>query len=310
VTARAYLSTVRKQQQLYELKKDSQESPILVREAVTLFCQDRPIAESTKHTHQMKLRQFIAALRPLDVERFLSARRKVLSASTFRLEVAILKTFFRWVDSNFLIPLNPLEKMRLPSRTPSPGRCLSYREEFTLLTSATPYTVPRILLARDAGMRCRDIARLERRNLDFEALTLKFWVSKNARDLLLPMTNRLAQELRGYEPLEGDRFLFLNRKVEPLRNPSCFLKWLRKETSLDFRFHDLRHTFFTRLQEACHDELLARYCLGHHLRVTAGIYYHPSLESIREAFLKMEEITLNALAEYAIHGTSQQESRE
>lgn len=182
MTARAYLATVQKQQQLYELKKDAQDSPILVREAVTLFCSDRPIAESTKASHFMKLHRFmaafpslrVAAIRPLDIERYLAGRRKSLSASTFRLETAILKTFFRWLDANFLIPVNPAEKIRLPAKTPSPGRCLTYREEYILLNAATRYTMPRIMLARDAGMRCQDIARLARSSLNFENHTLKF----------------------------------------------------------------------------------------------------------------------------------------
>lgn len=121
------------------------------------------------------------------------------------------------------------------------------------------------------------------------------------------MTNRLGQELARFEPLAPDALLFTNKQHAALANPSAFLTWLRQETKLDFRFHDLRHTFFTRMQEASRHELLCRYCLGHHLRVTAGIYYHPSVESTREAMLKMEEATVNALAAYATQALSDHE---
>jgi integrase len=55
----------------------------------------------------------------------------------------------------------------------------------------------------------------------------------------------------------------------------------------DFRFHDLRHTFATRLNESGVDPYTIRDLLGHSTTTMTGDYTHTSPERRREAINAM-----------------------
>jgi integrase len=90
---------------------------------------------------------------------------------------------------------------------------------------------------------------------------------------------------------------------QPVKKGSDFLKKLWARVGFHFRFHDLRHTFATRLAAVCANPHVVRVALGHALSVftdpslpsVTGRYVHPGQEEIRQALYQMEDLTLAAL---------------
>jgi integrase len=87
-------------------------------------------------------------------------------------------------------------------------------------------------------------------------------------------------------------FGFAGREV---KKGSDALKRIRNKARVGFRFHDLRHTFATRLQAATTNPAIVRDMLGHAPRTSTDLYLHPPLAECREAIMKMAEQTTAGL---------------
>ncbi|HEV2498603.1 MAG TPA: tyrosine-type recombinase/integrase [Terriglobia bacterium] len=231
----------------------------------------------------------ITSLTSLDVQAYIGDRRTKVMASTLGKEYSILKKFFRWATTHFLLPVNPVELIRVRRIRKSPGVCLSYEQMKKVFDSVTPYQRTKLLLARDAGLRAKNIGLLKRSSIDFERNTLTFNVLKKGEDdprdsetRTIPMTRRLSGALSQFQDGDPSALLF-TFKAKSLQDPDKFLKRLRPKVGFHFRWHDLRHTFYTRMLEATDNYALAEWCLGHSIT-----YWHPTPEKLQEAFRLME----------------------
>ena len=232
-----------------------------------------------------------------DAEQYCQNRRETVKGSTYGKEISILKFFFRWAERRFRLEVNPFELIRCRRIKKSPGLCLSYEQEWRLLQAATPYQRVKVLMARDTGIRAKTFRLLIRRNIDLDYKTLTFNILKKGEDdpreaetRTIPLTARLADELEKFRNQDPESYLFTYRG-KPLSDPDKFLKKLRPKLGFHFRWHDLRHTFETRLWDASNREI-AEYAIGH-----CFTYIHPSIvpEKIKAAFVEMEARTVAAL---------------
>ncbi len=73
------------------------------------------------------------------------------------------------------------------------------------------------------------------------------------------------------------------------------LKRIRNKSHVNFRYHDLRHTYATRLAEVASNPAITQYLLGHSPRTTTDLYIHPTLSECADAILRMAETTNAAL---------------
>jgi integrase len=294
--------------------------------AAKLYLYVAPIAASTKKTQAQYLKllsrhfpaRTIDSISPLELQHYVAMRHQELSPISYQNQADLLKRFFAWAKNSYLIALNPAEKIFVRHVHNTAGRVLTYAEEYKFLHLIHGTHAAQFLLARDAGLRFSNVSKLQSRNFDLKERTLSFTATKFLRPRVLPLTERLFTSLAPLVPPDPYRLVFQShvhcrhpRQERPgishargCGNPiqsSASFTWNTKEkTGLFFRFHDLRHTFFNRLLEASKDDRLTRWTVGHDVRDAADIYFHPSIERLREAFAEMEHRTVNAFAEFAL----------
>ena len=166
-------------------------------------------------------------------------------------------------------------------------RVISPQEEKRLLAACVgrrAHLRPIIVMALETGMRRGEIITLTWGDIDFanKVVIVRAFNAKNQRERTMGITPLLEQEL-----------LFIydvaSCKTDDLVFGICdnFKKafaFVRKEAELeDVRFHDLRHTFATRLIEAAIPQAEVSRLLGHSTTMMTDRYINADLATARRA---------------------------
>jgi integrase len=163
-------------------------------------------------------------------------------------------------------------------------RFLDRDEEAKLLSACSPSIKPIIVTALNTGMRRGEILALQWEQVDFanELITVKD--SKNGEPRNIPMNSCLADLFRTVRIDSQSPYVFHSRNGS--RYKSIQWAWceaLRKAGIHDFRFHDLRHTFASRLVMAGVDLVTVKELLGHKSINMTMRYSHLSQDHKKKA---------------------------
>lgn len=213
-----------------------------------------------------------------------------LSDATLNRDCAVLKHVMYWaVDQGFL-GANPLTRMPMARERRIKRPVLSIEEEMLLLAACTEHLRGFVIAALDTGMRRGEISHELWKDVDLDRGILSVSHSKTpegeAREI--PLTARLRsllEESRGGSELI---FTFQGKAIRSLK--TTWKTTLKRAGIRHVRFHDLRHTFNTRLMEAGVMQEVRKSLMGH----VSGdkvhsIYTHVELPIKREAIRKLEE---------------------
>ncbi len=224
----------------------------------------------------------------LQIERYRAERLKAgVTKSTVNREITILKTMFRLAIDWGLAETNPVLKIRLFSeKDTAKQRVLRPEEETKLLAACPPHLKPIVIVALHTGMRRGEILGLRWKQVDLEAQIIRVENTKSGSNRLIPINRVLMGEFEALRASQGTSgLIFANpRTGAPYTEVKKSFKAACKAAEIkDLRFHDLRHTFATRLIEAGADIVTLKELLGHFsIRVTQR-YTHPSQEQKRAA---------------------------
>jgi integrase len=233
-------------------------------------------------------------------------KRDGVSNRTVNLELGVLRSILRryrmWeaiaADVDFL------------KESPSPGRALTADEETRLLDVASKSRCrslyPVVMLAINTGMRTSEIRGLRWGQVDFLANSLIVGDSKTEAGTgrVIPLNARAITMLshwRGIFPgLQADNYVFPHEKyglagndrkqcayqivpTEPMHRWKVAWESARKAANVDCRFHDLRHTFISRLAESQASDSTVMALAGHVSRAMMERYSHIRMEAKRKA---------------------------
>jgi integrase len=159
-------------------------------------------------------------------------------------------------------------------------RWLTLEEEKTLLNAATNpgWLRSMLVVALHTGMRRGEVLNLKWKDLDFSRRLVMVQKSKNKEKRSIPMSKTL------HGILFGQKVRDISGRVFPVAVRSlreAFGKTLAKTDIEDFRFHDLRHTFATRLVQNGVDLYKVKELLGHKTITMTMRYAHHYPESLR-----------------------------
>jgi integrase len=217
--------------------------------------------------------------------------RNALTEATLNRDIEVLRHLLYWaVDEGFLT-VNPVARVRLPKQRREPRPILSLAEEAKILDAAAPHLRQLIIAALDSGMRRGELLTQRAEHIDLTRRVLAVTHSKNhsgeARGipLIVRLTHLLAN-LHRTNP-EGLVFSFKGRPIERIK--TAWRGTVRRSGIRYFRFHDLRHTFNTRLMEAGVMQDVRKALMGHSSgEEINSLYTHVELPVKREAIRKLE----------------------
>ena len=163
-------------------------------------------------------------------------------------------------------------------------RYLSVEESERLLSNCEPYLKPIVLAALHTGMRKSEILHLTWSRVDLENRLILLDKTKNGERREIPINETLYNALSGLaRHISG--FVFANPGTG---KPYCdikksFTSALRKSRILDFKFHDLRHTFASWLVMGRVDLTTVKELLGHKSITMTLRYSHLASSHIQNA---------------------------
>src|SRR5262249_41688396 len=126
---------------------------------------------------------------------------------------------------------------------------------------------PMVLAALHTGLRKTEQLSLEWSDIDFHQQQIKVRKSKSGKSRIIPMTQGVTEALRELAKVRliDNSFVFPGEKPGTSRTdlPKYWEDYLRQAQIENFRWHDLRHTFASRLVMAGVDLYSVKELLGH-----------------------------------------------
>ena len=164
-------------------------------------------------------------------------------------------------------------------------RYLSDEEAERLVINCEPYLKPIVLTALNTGMRRGEIFGLTWDRVDLKNRIILLDKTKNGERREVPINDNLYEILNSIVRRLDVPYVFFNPKtLKPYDNlKRSFATALSKSHILDFRFHDLRHTFASQLIMKGVDLVTVKELLGHKdIKMTLR-YSHLSHAHIKNA---------------------------
>ena len=214
---------------------------------------------------------------------------KTLSDTTINRDLQALRHILFWAVDEGLLAANPLSRLRLVPERRKPRSIPGFEDEERLLAAAAPHLRSIIITALDTGMRRGELLHQRWEHVDFNRRLLSVTQSKTAggEGREIPLTERVHSLLLALRQTEGLLFTFKGKPIRIIK--TAWKATIRRAGIRYFRFHDLRHTFNTRLMEAGVMQEVRKAIMGHSSGEDVNaIYTHVELPAKREAIRKLE----------------------
>jgi integrase len=208
---------------------------------------------------------------------------------TVNRDLSVLRHILYWAVDERLLAVNPLARLKMVRERRTRRPVLSPAEEQLLLKAAPPHLYAMTMAALDTGMRRGEITNQLWEDIDFPRRVLFVTRSKTpeGESREIPLTTRLFRWLSENQHDQGTVFGYNGEQVQFVKR--SWRTALKHAAIRHVRFHDLRHTFNTRLMEAGVLQEIRMALMGH----SAGskvhaTYTHIELPAKREAIRKLE----------------------
>ncbi|HEV2523409.1 MAG TPA: site-specific integrase [Candidatus Acidoferrales bacterium] len=217
-------------------------------------------------------------------------KRKTITETTVNRDLEVLRHLLFWAVEEGYLGTNPLSRMPMATERRKPRAVMTLEEEEKLLASAAPHLCVIIVAALDTGMRRGELLTERWEHVDFTRRLLSVTRSKTAggEGREIPLTSRLYETLAARRKPDGLVFQFRHQAIHAVK--TAWKAAIRRAGIRYYRFHDLRHTFNTRLMEAGVMQEVRKALMGHSSGEDVhSIYTHVELPMKRDAIRKLEE---------------------
>ena len=239
--------------------------------------------------------------RPLADEPKDSTKR--LSSESVYLEIAALRAFYRFAETEKKLPANIAENLSLPRRWKRLPKALSHDEITRLLEPESPPTPDNMCdhamleLAYACGLRLSELKNLRLEQLHLEAGFINV-IGKGNKERVVPVGQKAVAALKHYiaagrpqrVTAKSPANVFLNRRGKPFAPVTLWLRIKqrvgRSGIGRNITPHMLRHSFATHLLEHGADLRVIQELLGHATISTTEVYTHVTGNRLRDIHRK------------------------
>ena len=223
----------------------------------------------------------LAQIVPGDVERYVAKRIAEVAPASVNRELAFLKHLFNVAIADGKADTNPVRSVKLFKENNKRVRFLSEEEETELRKAIGEIEWPIVAVAVHTGLRQAEQFKLRWENVDFATGIITVPRSKHGEARRLPMNDTAREILRTRPSRLKSAYVFASETGEtPIdaRNymRRTFLPALKVAKIEGLRWHDLRHTFASRLVMAGVDLRTVQELLGHKTVAMTLRYSHLS----------------------------------
>jgi integrase len=244
----------------------------------------------------------LSDISPLDIERYKIERRKTTtrngkprSLTTINREIELLRHALSMALRDGHIRTHPMKdgKVRLYRVNNKIERFLTDEEETRLLAACVgryEHLRPIIVTALYTGMRRGEIFNLRWSDVDLKNSRLHIRESKSGRPRSIHMAPNVCREIEKLLPLASEsECVFGNPSTGKARTDlkHGFTAICKAARITGLRFHDLRHTFATRLARQSGNIVDVAHVLGHSQISTTMRYAHAIPDRVAEAIDQM-----------------------
>ena len=210
---------------------------------------------------------------------------------------------------------NPFSMVKMERENNARDRVLTYDEEERLLNTCPKWLREIVTFALNTGARMSEILELTWKNADLFRKVVVIHQGKTGRMKTIPLTSTALEVLKGRakETHLQTGLVFPSKSGTRISNRNlqrAFGSAMKKAKVTDLRFHDLRHTFASRLAMAGKDLYLIQKLLGHREPRMVQRYAHHSVESLRDGIEILETLKRKASEKSHITILSQSEDLE
>ncbi|TAE50368.1 MAG: tyrosine recombinase [Bacteroidetes bacterium] len=256
------------------------------------------LADYARENPQMALPEQVMLA---DLRTFLQwlAEKCLLGERSLARNVSAIRSFFRFLSTDQLIPLDPAELLDTPRFGRSLPEVLSAEEVESLIRAVPPgksllrnRAIIEVLYS--SGLRVSELVNLSLSRI-YKADEILRIKGKGSKERLVPIGQPALAALEAYlaearpAPKKGfEDAVFLNAKGSRLSRISVFtiIKQAALAAGIDREVspHTLRHSFATHLIEGGADLRAVQEMLGHVSITTTELYLHVEREYLREVF--------------------------
>jgi len=201
------------------------------------------------------------------VERHKAQRRAMVAPATVNRELTLLKHMFTKAIEWDRAKANPVKSVKLLREANARVRFLTGDEETRLLAECPENLRTLVIAAMHTGFRRGELLSLRWNDVDFAngLVTVQASYTKNGERRSVPMSRTLRGVLERLHQEQPDgEHVFRNEQGGPYVSPTtAFESAVKRAALVDFRFHDLRHTFASRLVMGGQDIRTVQELLGH-----------------------------------------------
>jgi len=225
---------------------------------------------------------------PIHIERLKSHKLKEgVTRTTVNHYLKTLKRMFNIAIAWEYTDKNPVRGIKFYSEKDAQReRILTEDEENRLFGTAPAHLKPILAVALNTGMRRGEILNLKWKHVNLNKREIFIEKSKSGNPRTVDINSALFEELERLKSgSKTKEYVFINpRTGKPYTKLQRSFETARTNAQIkELRFHDLRHTFASRLIERGVDIIKVKEFLGHSTVRTTERYIHPGREEKKKA---------------------------
>jgi site-specific recombinase XerD len=230
----------------------------------------------------------IGEISVLDVEQYKNSRQEKVTPATVNRELTCMKHMFNKAVDWELITENRLRRVKNFKEPPGRVRFLDDDKERDLIVNSAPHLKPIVIFALNMGLRKGEILNLKWSDIKMENEEIMVPQPKTNTIKIAPMNQTVLDVIKQL-PRNGHEYVFCHPDGQPYRDVKRSFHTACKRAGIkNFRFHDCRHHFASKLVMSGESLRAVQILLGHKDISTTMRYSHISDVYLHEAVRKLD----------------------